>query len=236
MAPRRTKKATRTVRRGSHADRRALTQTKVIDACLTTLAELGLEATTTTLVAKRADVSRGALLQQYPSRLEMILAAAEAGIRQRCAATAELIAQIPEGIDRYRAMGDNVLSHDRLPLRLALIELQLAARRDKDLAKGLRKRVYPLMRIEFQTAGKIAREAGFPDSTFADAQAQLTLASLWGLAVMGLMFRDTAPLAPVYQLLVENRERLLREVLGKPSSKETDSDITRSTRRTRSSE
>src|SRR5262245_33516937 len=134
MVRRRTKPA-RTLR-GTHADRRALTRTKVIDACLATLAELGLEATTTTLVAKRARVSRGALLQQYPSRLEMILAAAEEGVRQRCSTTAALVERTPPGIDRYRVMADNVLSKDRLPLRLALIELQLAARRDKDLAKG----------------------------------------------------------------------------------------------------
>lgn len=195
--------------RGSHADRRAATQARVIEACIATLYELGFQATTTSLVAERAGVSRGALLQQFPTRLDMILAAAEHGIREQCAATARLLARKPAGVPRYKAMTDAMWKDTRQPLRIVLIELQLAARADPDLARGLEERVAPVLRTEFADAWLVAREAGIEDRNAANAQAFLTLASLWGLAVMQLGMHARSDLAPAYALLKDNRDRLL---------------------------
>jgi AcrR family transcriptional regulator len=202
------RKTQRVKRRGSHADRSAATQKKVIAACIDGLHRIGFQATTTSWVAERARISRGALLQQYPTRLDMILSAAEHGIRSQCEATAELVKSMPPGVQRYHAMVDDMQSEPRRPLRMALIELQLAARADPDLAVGLQKRVYPVLREEFADAWRVANAAGFADRELFGAQAVLTLACLWGLSIMGLRMQDSE-LAPALALLKENRDRLL---------------------------
>ena len=200
-------------RRGRHAERRALTQAKVMDACIRTLFELGFQATTTSLVAQRAGVSRGALLQQFPTRLDMILSAAEASVRRECAATAKHLSRVPPGIGRYEAMAESMTKGTRQPLRIALIELQLAARADPQLAAGLRERVYPVLQAEFADAWRVAQEAGIEDRETAEAQAVLTLASLWGLAIMRLQISKDSDLAPAFGLLKDNRVRLLERLI-----------------------
>src|SRR5688500_11365578 len=63
--------------RRTNAERTAIAQRKLIDAALKTLYLEGYQATTTDLVARRANVSRGAMLHHYPSRADLIMAVAE---------------------------------------------------------------------------------------------------------------------------------------------------------------
>ena len=55
--------------------RSAITQQALIDAALEVIAEVGLSAATTDRFARRAGVSRGAMLHHFPTREDIILAA-----------------------------------------------------------------------------------------------------------------------------------------------------------------
>ena len=63
--------------RGPNAERRAATRAKIMDAAVRCLAEFGYAATSTPLVARLAKVSRGSLLHQFPTKVDLILAVAE---------------------------------------------------------------------------------------------------------------------------------------------------------------
>jgi AcrR family transcriptional regulator len=64
-----------TAPRRTQAERRASTQTRLLDATLECVAELGYHRTTTTEVARRAGLSRGAQLHHFGSKAELVVRA-----------------------------------------------------------------------------------------------------------------------------------------------------------------
>lgn len=67
--------------RRTQAQRTSATRAALLDACAQTLATVGYAATTTTTVAVRAGVSRGALQYTFQDRAEMMLAVVGEGYR-----------------------------------------------------------------------------------------------------------------------------------------------------------
>jgi AcrR family transcriptional regulator len=63
--------------RRTQAERSAATQTRVLEAALEVLLERGYSGLTTTRVAERAGVSRGAQLHQYPTKEALVVAAVD---------------------------------------------------------------------------------------------------------------------------------------------------------------
>jgi AcrR family transcriptional regulator len=63
--------------RTPQAERSAATRTKLLDATIDCLVELGWQGTSTTEVVRRAGVSRGAQVHHYPSKEDLVLASIE---------------------------------------------------------------------------------------------------------------------------------------------------------------
>jgi AcrR family transcriptional regulator len=82
-APRRSRDAA-TARR-TQAERTATTRRRLIDAAIESLAEQGYAATSSTVVAERAGVSRGALFYNFPTKGEFMLAVLDDIYRQNLA-------------------------------------------------------------------------------------------------------------------------------------------------------
>ena len=64
-------------RRRTQEERSAETRTRLLDAAIECLLKLGYAGTTTTEIATRAKVSRGAQLHHYPTKQELLTAAVE---------------------------------------------------------------------------------------------------------------------------------------------------------------
>src|SRR5512138_3868399 len=64
-------------------DRSRVTQRRLLDATVECLVEVGWAGTTTTLVAERAGVSRGAQLHHYPTKDALVLAAVAHLVQRR---------------------------------------------------------------------------------------------------------------------------------------------------------
>ena len=58
-------------------ERSRVTQQRLLDATVDCLVEHGWAGTTTTLIAERAGVSRGAQLHHYPTKAALVLAAVD---------------------------------------------------------------------------------------------------------------------------------------------------------------
>jgi AcrR family transcriptional regulator len=136
------------------------TRAAILDATLDCFYELGYGNTTTEKVAKKAGVSRGAMLHHFPSRIDLVRAAVvhlnqkrlqlytmqELKIQEDAEHT-----QISEGI---KAFWEQL----KTPLYTVFHELQVAARTDDDL-KG----VLEQTGREFDRAWLQATENVFPD-------------------------------------------------------------------------
>jgi len=123
--------------RRSQAERSATTQAKLLDAALDCLVERGYAGTTTTLVARRAGVSRGAQLHHYPTRTALVAAAVEHLFARLTRDYQDGFAALPPRADRLRAGIDLLWSVMSGPHYPAAVELFTAARTDDDLRAHL---------------------------------------------------------------------------------------------------
>ncbi len=206
-------------KRGAHVVRRARTQELVIGACIQSLAEWGYQATTTTLVAERAGVSRGALLQQLPTRLDLILAVATHIVEAQRAKYEAGFSELPDPLERFRAMTDLLWGAKGSPERIAVIEIHLASRSEPELAAGLRDAVNTPIREQVQVARDLAREAGIDNDAQVHALATLTLAAVWGLSIMELELWTVAEIDAAFDLLKHNRDHLIADWLREATPK-----------------
>jgi len=123
--------------RRTQGERSATTQARLLDAAVECLVELGYGGTTTTVVAERAGVSRGAQLHHYGTRAELIGAAVQhvfAGLTDDYRAGFASIATRP---DRLRGAVELLWSMYLQPRHLAALDLYLAARTDPELRAAL---------------------------------------------------------------------------------------------------
>src|SRR5262245_21898426 len=65
-----------------NAERSAATRGKLLEATIQCLAELGYHQTSTVIVTERAGVSRGSMLHHFPTKADLMMAAAQ-HIRER---------------------------------------------------------------------------------------------------------------------------------------------------------
>ncbi|MEJ5255641.1 MAG: TetR/AcrR family transcriptional regulator [Acidimicrobiales bacterium] len=117
----------------TQAERSASTRAKLLDATAECLADLGYARTSTTEVARRAGVSRGAQLHHFPTKAELVAAAVDHLLERRVEEFRTLIATVPDGPNRIEAAIDLLWSMFRGPTFEAWYELNTAARTDPEL-------------------------------------------------------------------------------------------------------
>jgi AcrR family transcriptional regulator len=120
-----------------NAERSHATRSRLLEATVECLAEVGFAATTTTLVAQRAGVSRGAQLHHYPTRTELVVAAIGHLAALRAHEMAQAAARLPDGADRVSAVLDLLARQHTGPLFAAALEVWVAARSDEALREAL---------------------------------------------------------------------------------------------------
>lgn len=108
-----------------------------MDAAIDCLIERGWSSTTTTVVAERAGVSRGAQLHHYPTRAELVVAAVEHLAAARLAEVRRGAQALPAGRQRTQAVVDMVSRFFTGPLFVAALEVWVAARTDQTLRAAL---------------------------------------------------------------------------------------------------
>ena len=112
-------------------------QHRLLDAAVDRLVERGWAGTTTTLVADRARVSRGAQLHHYRTKSALLIAAVEHLAERRSAELRAEAAALPPDGDRLEATIDLLASLFTGPLFAAAIEVWVAARTDAALRSAL---------------------------------------------------------------------------------------------------
>jgi AcrR family transcriptional regulator len=116
-------------------ERSRVTQQRLLDATVACLIEHGWSGTTTTLVAQRAGVSRGAQLHHYPTKAALVLAAVEhlatrRGEEIRAEAATLPVRRLDQAVELLAAAFTG-------PLYVAALEVWIAARTDPLLRAAL---------------------------------------------------------------------------------------------------
>jgi AcrR family transcriptional regulator len=125
-------------------ERRAETRGRLLDATMECLAELGWSGTSTTEVARRAGVSRGAQQHHYPTKMLLVAAALEHLLERQRLAFERAFNDLPTGERNVEGALDLLWDTFRQAPSLALMELAMVARTDetlRELSIGINERV-----------------------------------------------------------------------------------------------
>jgi AcrR family transcriptional regulator len=168
--------------RRSQAERSASTRQALLDATVECLAEDGYANTTTTRVAERAGVSRGAHLHHFQTRHALVAAAMEHLAERRGTALLAAAEDLPAGRERLVQGLDLLWRGYASPLYQAALDLWTHARTDEEL----RERLVPVERgLDRQTTEVTKRLfpelAERPDF---DHMIEMAAATMRGLALL----------------------------------------------------
>jgi AcrR family transcriptional regulator len=119
--------------RQRQADRSRETRRKLMEATVDCLVEHGWSGTTTTQVAERAGVSRGAQLHHFRTRNELVTAAVEYVGHESAEQLLRESERVTAAVDRTRAVVELVVDFFASPMFTAALELWVAARTDPEL-------------------------------------------------------------------------------------------------------
>jgi AcrR family transcriptional regulator len=169
--------------RRSQAERSASTRQALLDATIACLMEDGYANTTTSRVAERAGVSRGAHLHHFQTRQALMAAAMEHLAERRGEQLLAAAKQLPPpGRERLAQGLDLLWASYASPLYQAALDLWTEARTDPEL----RERLAPVerdldrqtLRLSRSLFGEIAEQPGF------DRLLELATATMRGLALL----------------------------------------------------
>jgi len=136
MTTQKRKKEPPRVRR-TQEERSATTRALLLDATIDCLAELGYAGTTTTEIADRAGVSRGAQLHHFPTKQELVGTAVGWILERRLDEFRRAWAALPADADRAAAAVDLLWQATSGNAFYAWLELLVAARTDPSLRKTI---------------------------------------------------------------------------------------------------
>lgn len=156
---------------------------RLVEAAIACLREVGYAATTTQMVMEKAGVSRGAMLHHFPTKVDLIIAVAEAAAAHQNSYVRRRLGAIPAGMDRYLAITEATWEAMREPPAIALVEIIIASRSDPALGER-----FPAIAREFESSQRegvweMAREMGVRDRDAIERMVRLHRAAMRGLAI-----------------------------------------------------
>ena len=203
-------------KRVPNVERSARTRAKLIDATINSLYELGYHQTTTVVVAKRAGVSRGAMLHQFPSKADLMIAAAEHMRDLRKDLHRERMAPLPTMREKYLKLIDVLWEALLSPSGVARIELMLSTRSDPELADRFSAINDELDKAHKERIWGMAQALGIEGEANrkrVEAFTQLYAASLRGLAIDALRPGSRAGAGESVELLKSFQKSMLDEMI-----------------------
>jgi AcrR family transcriptional regulator len=168
--------------RRTQEERSAETRGRLLDATIESLIDLGYAATTTTVIAERVGLSRGAQLHHFPTKAELVAEAVEHLSRRIGEDLIHETSKLPVDGDRVAAAVDLLWSRYATPLFPAWLELLVASRTDAELRRRLHavedRLVHSIQQRAEEIFGKEARaEPGY------ELAIELTLSLMQGMAL-----------------------------------------------------
>lgn len=166
-------------------ERSAATRGALLDATIDCLIEFGYAGTTTSRVAERAGVTRGAHMHHYGQKAPLVVAALlRLAERRRRELVARAERELPDHPDPAAAL-DILWSTFSGPLFTAALELWMAARTDPELAAALLPAEREIGRGARQTARELCRVAD--PSPELDRALELAANAMRGIALQQLL-------------------------------------------------
>lgn len=145
--------------RRTQAERSAASRARLLDATIECLMIYGYSDTTTTKIAKVAGLTRGAQLHHFRAKSDMVVAAIEHLAQLRAQAVMAEVDRFDPGSNFFTSLLDYLWELHQGPLFAATVELWVAARTDRALAREIEK-VEPIVNTALIAAAEHVMPAG----------------------------------------------------------------------------
>lgn len=195
--------------RETQAQRRARMRTRLLDAAVESLVEVGYSGTTTLEVQKRAGVPRGTLQHHFPTKAELLAGVVEHIAARRLDQLTTEFEAIPPGADRLETAVDLTSRMLSGPSFWAALEMWVGARTDPELLAAflpLEHRLFDLMHTSIRDIFR----AEFPDDPRVPTITEFTIEIMTGLALRALLTGDVDR----NQILQHRWQNAVRILLG----------------------
>ncbi len=164
-------------------DKGAATRERILAATVDRIVESGFAAMTIESVMARAGLSRGSVLHQFPTRLDLAIATAERTMRAVMDAARTRAHAVDDPFERLAGYADIVWDTHSTPEGLALTDILHAARWDGELLAAIQ----PVAaQVEAEIAGELrllAAAGGLVEPEAMVARGWLLVASARGLII-----------------------------------------------------
>jgi AcrR family transcriptional regulator len=196
---------------GWQAQKSAATRNLIVEAAIKCFVDLGYAQTTTTAIAERAGLSRGAMLHHFPSKLDIVRAAVDHLHAKRLRAFRKAMTRgTPDHGDRVRQGVEAMWGHVQHPMFVAFFELSVASRTEPELAQILRPAQESFEREWYHTARELFPEWEGREEAF-DVALDLSRYLMEGMAIAFLTHRENER----DQRLMRYLEQQIHSLLGK---------------------
>lgn len=190
---------------------------RIIAAMLTCIVRSGFAATTVEHVMVEAGLSRGSVLHQFPTRLELSVASAEYAMREVMAEARARAVAVQDAYERLASYADTLWETQSQFHGLAVTDILLATRWDQELALALQ----PVTsEIEIQIHDELlqlAREAGLADPEGYVPHGWLLLASVRGLIIEHKLNPERSMILKAIEVMKDEHRRLCERLRSENS-------------------
>ncbi|MDO8799062.1 TetR/AcrR family transcriptional regulator [Phenylobacterium sp.] len=202
--------------RRSQAERTASMRARLIDAAVDCLNRLGYSATTLSTIAEAAGVSRGGMLHQFPSKVDLMLAvvAYASGADERSHQPPALNDD-DDKLAYFMSRTETTWTVLIQEPAMAKLEIMMAARSDKVLAAKLPDMFNSIEQNRRLRMWELAQEIGIEDREAIDAMVGLHMAAMRGLAMELLVTGDRAQVERSFDLLKAYKHTLVTGLIAK---------------------
>jgi AcrR family transcriptional regulator len=176
--------------RRTQAERSAETRRALIEAAIECLQTYGYAGTSTTLIAERAGVSRGAMTHQFATKIELVREVIRHGYQSDITNYTKAMASVPSEQAFYQLPRLGWEAYREGP-SIAVTEIMMASRSDPDLARELRALQSKIERDARERMISYLGRAGHAPNDDFGALHRLLTAALRGLAI-DAMFLDVS--------------------------------------------
>jgi AcrR family transcriptional regulator len=214
----RKRQAKKKVVRRTNVERSATTRGKLLDAAIGILASEGYAATTTTHVSRKANVSRGAMLHQFPTRVDLLIAVAEHVLNNQERARLERL----EGLaprERFFATAEVAWEVQNTPDSRALMEITMATLGDRELRARSDTFMKHVEELQLDAANRLAVELGVNNPGAMQDLVYLHVAAMYGLSFQLILGQESGRVERA-RLLLERMEKHFADHLIKAAGVE----------------
>jgi len=199
--------------RQTQAERSAAMRARLVDAAVRCLNKHGYSATTVAMVADEAGVSRGGMLHQFPTKVDLMLEVVRHASGYDESASRSPRTRDPDKRVAFMAMTDSTWRMITKPPAMAKLEIMIAARSDPALAERLPDIIQAIEERRHDNVWQVAEEAGIEDREQVDAMVTLHMAAMRGLAIELMFTQDQAQVDRAYDLLKRYKTWLMDSVI-----------------------